>query len=55
MKALKHAITTAPTLIVPDLNEPFIVHCDASGYAISGVLSQRRNEVSIRLHSTAER
>jgi hypothetical protein len=45
MKVLKHAITTAPTLIVPDLNEPFIVHCDASGYAISGVLSQRRNDV----------
>jgi hypothetical protein len=45
MQQLKHAITTAPTLIVPDLNEPFIVHCDASGYAISGVLSQRRNNI----------
>jgi len=45
MQQLKDAITTAPTLIVPDLNEPFIVHCDASGYAISGVLSQRRNDI----------
>jgi hypothetical protein len=45
MQQLKHAITTAPTLIVPDLDEPFIVHCDASGYAISGVLSQLRNGI----------
>src|SRR6202035_541985 len=45
MEQLKEAITTAPTLIVPDLNQPFIVHSDASGYAISGVLSQLHNGV----------
>jgi hypothetical protein len=43
MSQLKIAITSAPTLIVPDLNQPFIVHSDASGYAISGVLSQLRD------------
>jgi hypothetical protein len=45
MNTLKRAITSAPTLIVPDLNQPFIVHSDASGYAISGVLSQLRDGV----------
>jgi len=45
MHQLKQAITTAPTLIIPDLAQPFIVHCDASGFAVSGVLSQRRNGI----------
>ena len=42
---LKTAITTAPTLIIPDLSTPFILHTDASGFAISGVLSQLRDNV----------
>ena len=37
---LKDAISTAPVLIIPDLNKPFHLHCDASGYAIGGVLQQ---------------
>lgn len=43
LATLKTAVTSAPVLIIPDLNEPFDIVCDASGYAISGVLQQRVN------------
>lgn len=39
-QTLKKAITTAPTLIIPDLNKPFHVVTDASGYAIGASLMQ---------------
>jgi hypothetical protein len=42
MDQLKQAITQQPVLIIPDLNQPFILHTDASGYAISGVLQQEQ-------------
>jgi hypothetical protein len=37
---LKERLTTAPILIYPDLNKPFIVQTDASNEAIGAVLSQ---------------
>lgn len=37
---LKRALTSAPTLIIPDLNRSFVIHSDASGFAIGAVLQQ---------------
>jgi hypothetical protein len=39
-QALKKAITSAPVLAAPDFSKPFTVTCDASKYAVGGVLSQ---------------
>lgn len=41
--ALKTAFTTAPVIIQPDASKPFRVECDASGFAIGGVLSQEQD------------
>ena len=37
---LKKALTTAPILIYPNFNEPFLLTTDASAFAIAGILSQ---------------
>lgn len=39
---LKKCLASAPILTLPDFSQPFNVTCDASGEAISGVLSQNR-------------
>ena len=41
-KELQVALSTAPTLILPDPTKPFVVTTDASGYALGAVLSQDR-------------
>ena len=46
---LKHALTQAPLLRYQDFAKPFIVTCDASGYAIGAVLSQLY-EIEIKMH-----
>lgn len=42
-KELKHRITTAPVLCLPDHNKPWVVYADASGYAVGGVLCQEHD------------
>jgi transposase InsO family protein len=37
---IKEALTTAPVLITPDPQRQYVLHTDASGFAVSGVLSQ---------------
>ena len=37
---LKHAITSAPVLQLPNQSYPWILYTDASGYAVGGVLCQ---------------
>ena len=37
---LKEALTSAPTLALPDFSKPFLVTMDASGQAIGGVLTR---------------
>jgi len=37
---LKDAVSSPPCLLMPDLKLPFVVHVDASGYAIGCVLQQ---------------
>jgi hypothetical protein len=39
--ALKHAITTAPVLQIPQEDLPYLVETDASGVALGMVLSQQ--------------
>ena len=40
-EALKHAVTSAPCLAIPDPQREFIVHTDSSGYATGAVLMQQ--------------
>jgi len=39
-KALKEALVTSPILITPDWTKPFVIHTDASDYAVGAVLTQ---------------
>ncbi|GKA36081.1 reverse transcriptase domain-containing protein [Tanacetum coccineum] len=41
---LKKKLTEAPILVVPDWNLPFELMCDASDFAISAVLGQRKTK-----------
>ncbi|XP_038887219.1 uncharacterized protein LOC120077408 [Benincasa hispida] len=41
---LKDALITAPILITPNWTPPFALMCDASGYAVGTVLSQRKDK-----------
>ena len=41
---LKRALQETPVLMLPDPALPFVVHCDASGYAVGAVLQQDRGQ-----------
>ena len=45
---LKHAIANSATLGVADASKPFIVHTDASDYAVGAVLSQHNERGELR-------
>jgi len=40
---IKKALTSFPTLRMPDFNKPFKLYTDASSYAIGGILAQESN------------
>ena len=45
---LKRDLTEAPVLAYPDFTKPFIVHTDASGFSVAGILLQEQPDKSIR-------
>jgi hypothetical protein len=48
LNALKDRISSPPCLLMPDLNKPFVLHVDASGYAVGAVLKQDQSTLGIR-------
>ena len=46
--ALKEAVCAAPALAVADEQQPFVIHTDASKFAVGAVLSQRDREGRLR-------
>ena len=42
-KTLKHHLVNSPILSLPNFNQPFVLHMDASSVAVGGVLGQVQN------------
>jgi hypothetical protein len=51
--SLKRALVTAPVLVCPDFEKPFILHCDASKHQIGAALHQKHDgqEVAVAYFS----
>jgi hypothetical protein len=49
---LKRALQSTPVLALPDPSLPFVVNCDASGYAVGAVLQQDRGSAHHDVHPT---
>lgn len=45
-KQLKEALTSPPTLCLPDFSQPFVIECDASGLGIGAILTQQNQPVA---------
>ena len=54
-QALKHAVTSAPVLALPDFAQPFVVECDASTYGFGAVLLQDKHPLAFFSRPVAPR
>jgi hypothetical protein len=52
---LKNCLTTQPIVIYPDFDKPFLLHTDASNYAIGAVLAQKDDNGHERVIAYASR
>lgn len=52
---LKQLLTTAPLLVYPKFDQPFILETDASGSGLGAVLAQRQDDGSVRPLAYASR
>ena len=43
---LKHALTTPPTLRLPDFSQQFVIECDASGVGLGAILTQQNQPIA---------
>jgi len=43
-------VSTFPVLSLPDLSQPFILECDASGEGVGAILMQNKNHVAYERH-----